>query len=99
MLFRSLLDYKPVADEFDKKAVKKLLTDLKESDPYLFTEAADNGKGVKGKAVSQEVSGLGGAWGRGSQPNPMETEVLSDENLRDPQFMSNYHSRQRETKK
>jgi hypothetical protein len=95
-----LIDYKPVSDQFDKKAVKEMLLDLKQSDPYLFAEESTetpSSKRTNGVApVSRNVSALGNAFGRGTSPSPSEQQPLSDEQLRSPTFMAEYNRKQRE---
>jgi hypothetical protein len=95
-----LIDYKPVADEFDPKAAKQMLIALKDSDAYLFGETAvANGQpprqGHVAAALAPGVAALGSALGRGSSPSPLEAQALSEEQLRDPVFMSSYHAQQR----
>lgn len=93
-----LIDYKPVAEDFDAAAVKKTLLALKETDSYLFGESAA-GNGRQGTPVSQAITGLGSAFGRGSSPGPVEEQVLSEEQLRSPVFMSEYHAKMRAANK
>lgn len=78
----ALIGYAPESDDFDAKTVKKQIEALKESDPYLFTEA-DTPSAAE-PAGSQKTPD----WAsRGVPQQPGERVTLTSQHLRDPVFM------------